>query len=132
MAVNDTVADMISRMRNSLRSHSKTVVILPNKVTAGIARVLVEEGFIESVEESGEKGSRRLKLQLKYGPSGEEILREVKRVSLPSRRVYVKAAEVPVVNNGLGIAILSTPKGIMSSVRARKGKLGGELLCTVI
>lgn len=132
MAVNDTVADMISRVKNALRSKNKTVQILPSKVSAGIARVMAEEGFIEGVEEVGEKAQRRLVVRLKYSPTGEEVLREVRRVSCSSRRVYVKAGDVPVVNNGLGIAVISTPKGIMSSVKARREKLGGEILCTVV
>jgi len=96
-----------------------------------VAKVLREEGFLESVDVEGETGRRVLRMRLRYGPEGRMIIDGLKRVSRPSRRVYVGAKEIPKVRNGLGIAVLSTNRGVLSDRSAREQSVGGELLCEV-
>ncbi|MBX3359393.1 MAG: 30S ribosomal protein S8 [Phycisphaeraceae bacterium] len=131
MSVNDPIADMLTRIRNAARNKSKTVLCLNNKVCRGIASVLKDEGFIDAFDtlEDGRQGKIRIKL--KYGPRGEVILHELKRESKPGRRVYSKVEELPRPLQGLGIAVVSTSRGVMSDRKCRVDKIGGELLCTV-
>jgi len=127
----DPIADMLTRIRNGLMVRKTTVDVRASKVNLGIARVLKDEGYIEDFKfvEVGPQGE--IRIYLKYGPEGEMVITEISRESKPSRRVYRGVAEIPRVRNGLGIAILSTPKGILSDRECRRERVGGELLCTV-
>ena len=131
MAVNDPIADMLTRIRNASRNRAKTVSCINTKVCRGIAQVLRDEGFITGYDlvEDGRNGL--LKVQLKYGPRGEQILHALDRESKPGRRVYSSVDELPRPIQGLGICVVSTSKGVMSDRKARQERVGGELLCVV-
>lgn len=132
MAVNDTISDMLTRIRNAGLARHKTTNIPATKMTRSIARVLQEEGFIESVEEQGEGINTALVVTLKYkGKTRRPIITALKRVSKPGLRVYSNRKELPRVLGGIGIAIISTSSGIMTDREARKQGLGGEVLCYV-
>jgi len=127
----DPIADMLTRIRNALRAEKQTVEIPASKVKVGIARVLKDEGYINDFRflDVGPQGI--LRIYLKYGPEGEMVISRLQRVSKPSRRVYRGVDELPRVRNGLGIAVVSTSKGILSDRECRRERLGGEVLCTV-
>jgi len=131
MALSDTIADMLTRIRNAVRNGVRRVDCRNSKVCAGIARVMKEEGYIDgySVIDDGRQGI--LRVELRYGPRGEPIIRAIRRNSKPSRRVYSKVTELPRPLAGLGITIVSTPMGVLSDRQARQKHVGGELLCTV-
>ena len=131
MSVNDTIADMLTRIRNATRSHHPRVNCSCSNVCKGIAQVLKDEGYINDFDviEDGKQGV--LRIDLKYGDRGEDVIHAIQRVSKPSRRVYSKTADLPRPMSGLGIAIVSTSYGIFSDREARQKKIGGELLCTV-
>ena len=112
--VNDIIADMLTRIRNASAMKYKTVDVLSSKMTKEIARILESEGYITSYEEKEEKSKKMLTLNLKYGDKKERVITGLKRISKPGLRVYVSSNEVPRVLNGLGIAIVSTSKGIMT------------------
>jgi small subunit ribosomal protein S8 len=131
MAINDPIADMITRVRNAARNRSKTVVCNNSRVCRGIASVLKDEGFIDSFDVVEDGRSGKIKVKLKYGPRGETILHSLTRESKPGRRVYRPVADIPAPIQGLGICIVSTSKGVMSDRKARTERVGGELLCTV-
>lgn len=125
--VTDTIADMLTRIRNANQMHYKTVEIPTSKIKVEIARILKEEGFIEEEKVEG----RTLTLTLKYAENKERVITGLKRISKPGLRVYAKAGEIPKVLNGLGIAIISTSKGIMTDKEARKQNIGGEVLAYI-
>jgi small subunit ribosomal protein S8 len=127
----DPIADMLTRIRNALRVHDRDVKIPASKVKVGVAEVLKAEGYIEDYDviEDGRQGI--LRVALKYGPLGEPIITTLKRASRPGRRVYRGMDALPSVLNGLGIAVVSTNKGVLSDRQCREQKVGGELLCTV-
>lgn len=127
----DPIADMLTRIRNAAGVRHKTVSIPSSKLKVGIARVLLEEGYIHGYDviEDGKQGS--LRVQLKYGSRGEDVIHKIDRVSKSGRRVYNKVADLPRVLDGLGIAIVSTNKGVLSDRVCREKRVGGELLCTV-
>ena len=129
--VNDIIADMLTRMRNAVAMKYKTVEVLSSKMTKEIATILTNEGYIDGFEEKTEGASKTLTLNLKYGQRKENVITGLKRISKPGLRVYVKSDEVPKVLNGLGIAIISTSKGIMTDKEARKENLGGEVLAYI-
>ena len=131
MAIGDPIADMLTRIRNAVRNRSKSVTCINSKVCRGIADVLRDEGYIDSYDviEDGRQGQIRVKL--KYGPAGETVLHKLHRESKPGRRVYSSVEELPRPLQGLGIAIVSTSKGVLSDRRARTERVGGELLCTI-
>ncbi len=129
--VNDYIADMLTRMRNSLAMRYKTVTVLSSNMTREIATILTNEGYIDGFEEGADGAQKTLTLNLKYGEKKERVITGLKRISKPGLRVYVKADEVPRVLNGLGIAIISTSKGIMTDKEARASHLGGEVLCYI-
>lgn len=131
MAVTDTIADMLTRIRNAVRNKAERVDCRNSNICQGIAKVLKEEGYITDFAtiEDGRQGI--LRIQLRYGPRGEALFQVVQRESKPGRRLYVKAAELPRPLAGLGIAIVSTPCGVLSDRQARAQKVGGELLCTI-
>jgi len=131
MSIGDPIADMLTRIRNATRNKSKAVTCLNNKVCRGIAVVLRDEGYIDGfdVVEDGRQGL--IKVRLKYGPGGETILNKLHRESKPGCRVYRGFEQLPRPLQGLGIAIVSTSRGVLSDRRARTEKVGGELLCTI-
>ena len=129
--VNDIIADMLTRIRNAVAMKYKTVEVLSSKMTKEIATILTNEGYIDGFEEKTEGASKTLTLNLKYGQRKENVITGLKRISKPGLRVYVKCDEIPKVLNGLGIAIISTSKGIMTDKEARKENLGGEVLAYI-
>lgn len=127
----DPIADMLTRIRNAASVRQRTVKIPSSKVKVGIARVLKEEGYVRDFDIVEDTRQGVLRINLKYGPEGEDLIHSIKRQSRPGRRVYSKVDELPSVCDGLGIAIVSTSQGIMSDRQCRQKKIGGELLCTV-
>ncbi|MEM6518290.1 MAG: 30S ribosomal protein S8 [Cyanobacteria bacterium P01_D01_bin.71] len=133
MAANDTIADMLTRIRNANLARHQTVDIPSTRMTRSIAQVLQEEGFIESFEFADEDSvKRKLVIKLKYrGKTRDPIIKNLKRVSRPGLRVYSNRKELPRVLGGIGIAIISTSSGIMTDRDARQKGIGGEVLCYV-
>ena len=131
MAVNDPIADMLTRIRNAVRNREKSVKCLNSKVCRGIAEVLKKEGYINDFDIIDDGRHGLIRVSLKYGPHGENLLHSAKRESKPGRRVYRKVEELPRPRQGLGICIVSTSSGVMSDRECRTARVGGELLCTV-
>ncbi len=132
MATNDTIADMLTRIRNSCMARHQTTDIPATRMTRSIARVLREEGFIGNVEETGEGIGQKLVLSLRYNPKTRKpTIRTLKRVSRPGLRVYKNRKELPRVLGGIGIAIISTSRGVMTDREARSQGIGGEVLCYI-
>ena len=131
MTMTDPIADMLTRIRNAVAVKHDYVNIPSSKVKVAIAKVLKDEGFIRDFETFEEGPRRFVRVHLNYTESREPILTGLKRVSRPGLRVYVQKREIPRVFNGLGIAILSTPKGIMAGQQAWRQQTGGEVLCYV-
>ncbi len=127
----DPIADMLTRIRNALIVHKESVDVPASRFKEEIARILVREGFLKGYEKVEVEGKPVLRLALKYGPRREKVLQHIRRVSRPGRRVYVTAGQVPVVRKGLGMAIISTSKGVLVDREARKLGVGGELICEV-
>lgn len=127
----DPVADMLTRVRNAVRVHHPKVNIPSSKLKVGIAKVLKEEGYINGYTVIEDTKQGILQVDLKYGPRGEDVIRAVKRISKPGRRVYQSVGDLPHVLDGLGIAVVSTNKGVLSDRVCREQKVGGEVLCTV-
>ena len=127
----DPVADYLTRIRNAVRNRSAQVMIPRSNLKLAISKVLKEEGYITDVDEIADAHQGQLRLTLKYGPRGEQVITRLKRESRSGRRLYVGAHEIPRVLNGLGIAILSTSRGVLSDRKCREQRLGGELVCTV-
>jgi len=127
----DPIADMLTRIRNAVRVERPTVEVPASKVKRGLAEVLKREGYIWDWAETNENKFPHLRLDLKYGPNGERVIRHIKRVSKPGRRVYNRASELKPVLNGLGITIISTSRGVISDREARQRNLGGEVLCQI-
>lgn len=126
MVVNDPVADMLARIRNAHLALHRDVSLPVSKVKADIARILQEEGYIEGYDQDG----RELSLKLRYS-DGNPLILGLKRISRPGLRVYTKAQEIPRVQNGIGICIISTSRGLMEGEAARRENVGGELLCEI-
>ena len=130
MSLSDPIGDMIARVKNAQdRSHKKVELPSSNFKTK-IANILKNEGFIKNFEINSDKNKSTLSLELKYH-SGNPVISAFERVSKPGRRIFSSADGLPKINNGLGIAIVSTPKGVMTDVNARKQKVGGEIICKV-
>ncbi len=127
----DPIADMLTRIRNGSSAKHKSVEVPASKIKKDIAEILLSEGFIKSyeLEDDGKQGI--LKIDLKYGQNEERIISGIKRISKPGLRVYVKANELPKVLGGLGIAIISTSKGVLTDKEARNQDVGGEVICYV-
>jgi small subunit ribosomal protein S8 len=129
--MNDPIGDMLTRIRNAQMRGKSTVSTPASKLRAWVLDVLTEEGYIRGYESgTDERGHPTLEIALKYF-DGAPVIRELKRVSKPGRRVYMGAKEIPQVRQGLGVSIVSTPKGVMSDANARAANVGGEVLCTV-
>lgn len=132
MAVNDTISDMLTRIRNANLARHATTRVPSTKMTRNIAAVLKEEGFIGEFSETGEGIDRAIEISLKYkGRNRQPIIQSLKRVSKPGLRVYSNKKDLPRVLGGIGIAIVSTSKGIMTDRKARRQGVGGEVLCFV-
>ena len=131
MTMTDPVADMLTRIRNAVSAQHEHVNMPASKMKIAIANVLKNEGFVRDFETFEEGPRRFIKIQLNYTNKKEPLLNGLKRVSRPGLRVYVQKREIPRVYNGLGIAILSTPKGVMSGQQAWRARMGGEVLCYV-
>ena len=126
----DPIADLLTRIRNAHHAEKVSLTLPGSKIKTAIAQVLLDEGYIESYESNEVEGKAQLTITLKYF-EGEPVIEDIKRVSKPGLRVYKSASELPSVNGGLGIAIVSTSKGIMTDRAARSAGVGGEVLCSV-
>ena len=129
--VNDPIADMLTRIRNASMVKQKQVVMPTSKMKMSIAEILKEEGFIDAFAVTDDKPQANLVLSLKYTPKGRPVIHGLERVSQPGRRYYSGDKDIPWVRSGLGMNIVSTPKGLMTGRQARRDKLGGEILCNV-
>ena len=127
----DPIADMLTRIRNAVRIERPDVEVPLSKVKRGLADVLKREGYIWDWQELEMKPVRHLRLDLKYGPNGERVIRHIRRVSKPGRRVYSGAKGMRPVLKGLGISVISTSRGVISDREARQRNLGGEVLCEI-
>jgi small subunit ribosomal protein S8 len=127
----DPIADMLTRIRNGVRIERSHVDMSLSKVKRGLAEVLKREGYIWDWEELEGRPTKQLRLHLKYGPNGERVIRRIRRVSRPGRRVYSAAVGLRPVLGGLGICVISTSRGVISDREARQRRLGGEVLCEV-
>ncbi|OUD09406.1 30S ribosomal protein S8 [Marivivens niveibacter] len=129
--MNDPIGDMLTRIRNAQMRGKSTVSTPASKLRAWVLDVLADEGYIRGYEKgSDERGHPTIEIELKYY-EGTPVIRELKRVSKPGRRVYMGVQDIPSVRQGLGVSIVSTPKGVMSDANARSQNVGGEVLCTV-
>jgi small subunit ribosomal protein S8 len=131
MNLTDPVADMLTRIRNAISARHQKVDIPASKLKAEIARILKEEGYIANFKPTEEDGHKLLRVYLKYGNNNEAAISNIDRVSRPGCRVYVRRTDIPRVLGGMGINILTTPKGVMTGRQARKQGLGGEVLCQI-
>ncbi len=129
--VNDPIADMLTRIRNAMQARHAKVDVPGSKLKLEIARILKEEGYILNYKQGDEGSKRVIKIYLKYNPSNEPVINHLERASKPGRRMYCGSKEIPRVLGGMGINILTTPKGVMTGRTARKEGVGGELLCTI-
>lgn len=127
----DPIADVLTRIRNAVRVERPHVDVPTSNLKRGLADVLKREGYVWDWEEIPSQPRAILRIYLKYGPNGEQVIRHIRRVSKPGRRVYSRVADLKPVLNGLGIRILSTSRGIMSDREARQKKVGGEILCEI-
>ena len=127
----DPIADMLTRVRNAVGSKHRTMKLPASGIKVEIARILKDQGYINDFEVVDVEGRRIIDITLRYGPTGERVISNIRRVSRSGRRVYVKKTEIPVVLGGLGISIISTPQGLMTGQESRRRGLGGEVLCHV-
>ncbi len=131
MAISDPIADMLTRIRNAVAVRHDVVLVPASKIKLSIAKILKEEGFISDYEVVRGKPHRVIKIYLKYTAENQPVFAGLERVSKPGLRVYVQRKEIPRVYAGLGIAVISTPAGVMTGQKARRQRVGGELLCYV-
>lgn len=131
MTMTDPIADMLTRVRNANRAYHEAVEIPASKMKNEIARILKDEGYVKDYEVVKNDGFDFIKVKMSYGPERERVITGIKRISKPGLRVYSKKEEVPRVLGGLGIAIISTSRGIMTGRQAKKAGLGGEVICYV-
>ena len=129
--ISDPIADMLTRIRNGIQARHQRVDMPSSKMRVEIARILKQEGYISNYKLAEEDKKKVLRVFLRYGADGTSIISSLERVSKPGRRVYVGAREVPRVLGGLGINILTTPRGLMTGKAARKSGVGGEVLCSI-
>ncbi len=127
----DPIADMLTRIRNANRTGQKRVKMPASKLKVGVAEILKDEGFIGSYRVEPDEPQSRLLIELKYGPDGEPVIRNIERISKPGRRIYSSARDLAPVLRGQGISILSTPNGVLSDRTARRDNVGGEVLAQV-
>src|SRR5438552_2775656 len=127
----DPIADLLTRIRNANRARKDTTDVPWSKLKEAIARVLADEGFLREVSVNDESGRKILRVSLKYDEFRRPVMSGIRRVSRPSLRIYVGGHEIPVIRKGLGISVLSTPKGVIADRVARKENVGGEVICSV-
>ena len=127
----DPIADMLTRIRNAVRVERPHVDVPASRVKLGVADVLKREGYIWDFQEIEDEPVKQLRIELKYGPNGEQVIQTIRRVSKPGRRVFSKSRDLRPVLNGLGISIISTSKGVVSDREARQQNIGGKVLCEV-
>lgn len=127
----DPIADMLTRIRNAVRVEHPHVEMPTSKVKRGLADVLKREGYIWDWVETDDQPVKQIRLELKYGPSGERVIQHIKRVSKPGRRIYSKSNDLRPILNGMGISVISTSSGVISDREARQKKIGGEVLCEI-
>ena len=130
MSLSDPIGDMIARVKNAQSRNHKKVELPSSNFKVKIAEILKNEGFVKDFKVNSEKNKNLLSLELKYH-SGNPVINTFERVSKPGRRIFSSANGLPKINNGLGIAIVSTPKGVMTDIDARKQRVGGEIICKV-
>jgi small subunit ribosomal protein S8 len=131
MSLSDPIADMLTRIRNALRIRHEVVNVRASKICEGVARVLREEGYINDYKRIDDNKQGMIRVYLKYGPTGQDVITEIHRVSKHGCRVYSGVEDLPRVLAGLGIAVVSTSKGVLSDRQCREQSVGGEILCTV-
>jgi small subunit ribosomal protein S8 len=131
MSLTDPVADFLTRVRNAIKARHQKVDVPHSKLKVEMARILKEEGYIANFKAAEEEGRKVLRVYLKYSPDNSSPISDLKRVSRPGCRVYVGHTEIPRVLGGLGISILTTPRGVMTGRQARKEGVGGEVLCEI-
>jgi len=131
MSLSDPIADMLTRVRNAVRARHEVVNIRASKTCEGICRVLKEEGYIDDYKRIEDDKQGLLRVYLKYGRQGEDVIVDLRRVSKPGRRVYRGVSDLPRPLAGMGVAIVSTSRGVFSDRRCRQENVGGEVLCTV-
>jgi small subunit ribosomal protein S8 len=131
MSVNDPISDMLTRIRNAGMAQKTDTSMPATKILVAIAKILKDEGYIADYQVIEKRPQDQLNITLSYGPDKRHTIREIKRVSKPGLRVYAGKNEIPRVKSGLGIAIVSTPEGVLSGYEARRRGVGGEVLCTV-
>ena len=131
MSLSDPIADMLTRIRNALGARHEVVNVRASKICQGICGVLKEEGYIEDFRRVDDNKQGLLRVYLKYGRAGEDVITQLKRVSTPGRRVYKTVKDLPRPLDGLGIAIISTSRGVLSDGKCRDENVSGEVLCTV-
>lgn len=129
--VNDPISDFLTRLRNGQMARKREVVTNCSNMSQQIARILEQKGYIEGVQVEAIGPKKNLRIRLRYDSAGRPLADGFKRISKPGLRAYAKASEIPVVRGGMGIAIVSTSKGVMTGVDAQKQNVGGEVLCTV-
>ena len=129
--MSDFIGDFLTRIRNASKAHHEKVTVSTSKLTAKVAEILKEEGFIDNVKLFSEEKKQFLRVHLKYIRGKRPAIQGIKRISTPGRRIYVDHEEIPRIQGGLGLAIVSTSRGILTDRQARDAKVGGELLCTV-
>ncbi len=130
MSMSDPIADMLTRIRNGLQAHKSAVAMPSSKSKVAIAEVLKKEGYISDYSVGSEAVKKSLEIQLKYF-QGDPVIEEIKRISMPSCRVYASKDNLPTIKSGLGVALISTSKGILTDLSARQQGVGGEVICTV-
>ncbi|MCZ6469557.1 MAG: 30S ribosomal protein S8 [Candidatus Dadabacteria bacterium] len=128
----DPIADMLSRIRNAITAGHKTTRIPSSGFKVELARILKEQGYVSDWKITEDSGRKTISVDLAYTSNKESVIKEIKRISKPSRRVYVSKTEIPRVKGGLGICVLSTSKGIMTGSEARSQGIGGELICSIL
>lgn len=131
MAMTDPIADFLARLRNAIMARHADVRVPASNMLRSLSQILVDEGFVASFEEEHESAQGALVIQLRYAADKTNVITGLRRESRPGQRRYVGVGDIPRVKNGMGIAILSTPAGVMTGAKARQANVGGELLCTV-
>ena len=131
MSLSDPIADMLTRIRNGLAARHEAVNVRASKICEGICRVLKEEGYVRDYARVDDSRQGLLRVYLKYGPEGEDVIVQLRRYSRPGRRVYVGVGQLPRPLGGLGIAVVSTSRGVLSDRQCREQNVGGEVLCIV-
>ena len=131
MSMTDPISDLLTRVRNGSKARRETVDIPWSVIKEAVARVFVDEGYLREVAVTGDGPNKRIRAFIAYTESGAPVLTGLRRVSRPSLRVYRPARKVPVVRNGLGISVISTPEGVLADREARRRNIGGEVLCEV-